>query len=438
MTFSRVKWPEIPGFVWAYTGLFVLMDSITFLLLIWNARFSRSRSVFVLATAYLFAALATISYFLAFPGITVDGYLMGGTQSAIWLYYLWRIGFLALLGVSSALMIRRRNLRPLTRRWGIGVLAATLATALVVALVTLGAPDSLPTLLAFQPPPPTTTTLYRALSVLTIMVGLGALVVTVQAARSGSRLRLWLSVVVGLFLADVIIQLVASNRYDLGWYTPRILALVGGLVLLALLISEVFLQYRELDQALDSQDTLWLALQKQVTELDYRSSHDSLTNVLTPDAFERALDQLISTCRPNHVVALLYVDLDKFKEINDSLSHSAGDEALVATAASLVSHTRPDGQVGRVGGDEFVVAVPGLEDRASAARVADELCLGIAGLTVERGQTQIAVSASIGVAISCEEMSGLELMDAADHAMYVAKSNGGSRSWVFDGKPTPS
>jgi len=133
---------------------------------------------------------------------------------------------------------------------------------------------------------------------------------------------------------------------------------------------------------------------------------------------------LVSASRHRKWLAVLMVDLDRFKEINDTHGHPAGDEVLRATASRLQDAVRNEDTVCRLGGDEFVVLLPGLRDsrvpERTAARIVETLAVPIhlADLTVR-------VSVSVGVCIaSGVDLDADNLMRCADIALYRAKANG--------------
>lgn len=257
---SSVQWPTLPGFTWAYVMAFLFADAITAVLLLRFERVQRSRSLAVLASAYVFSALVSVSFFLAFPGSVTDGVLLGGAQSAIWQYYLWRTGF-ALLVTASSLLLAVDVRRARAARWW--PWAAPLAGGVLaggVALVALGLPESLPVLIRPGQPEPLTTGFYLV-SLASLAACLAALASTLWAARHGSRLRVWLVLVSVLITADVAIQMAAGDRYTVGWYVPRILGIAANAVLLVLLVAEVARQSRTLADSLDRQDEMWELVQ---------------------------------------------------------------------------------------------------------------------------------------------------------------------------------
>lgn len=150
--------------------------------------------------------------------------------------------------------------------------------------------------------------------------------------------------------------------------------------------------------------------------------HDSLTNLpnrrLLRDRLETALARAE---RHPHTVAVLFIDLDHFKEVNDALGHEAGDEVLVHVAAAIHAVLRASDTVARLGGDEFVVVCEEVDDLADVTRLAERLVAGISKPLSVRGH-RVAVSASIGIAVASRRgQSGDELVRAADIAMYRAK-----------------
>ena len=135
--------------------------------------------------------------------------------------------------------------------------------------------------------------------------------------------------------------------------------------------------------------------------------------------------------RPS-ILAVLFLDLDRFKLINDSLGHEVGDQVLVAVAERLEVAVRNTDTVARFGGDEFLVLSEDLDSTREAEELAERVLEALAEpITLSRGE--VVVSASIGIAVArraSEEPAGL-LRDA-DAAMYRAKTLGGARHEIFD------
>lgn len=160
-----------------------------------------------------------------------------------------------------------------------------------------------------------------------------------------------------------------------------------------------------------------------------RASHDQLTRLLGNKSFKAQLESLLEK---KHRVALVLIDLDGFKAINDSLGHSIGDALLQSLAVRLRAIASPDWIIGRLGGDEFAIALPADADRAQIVQSARGL-LSRLSKTFRVGGHQLHVSASIGIALSPDDTADAEeMMALADRAMFQSKRRGGHRVRLFD------
>lgn len=170
-------------------------------------------------------------------------------------------------------------------------------------------------------------------------------------------------------------------------------------------------------------------------ELHHLALHDLLTGLANRALFmDRTEDALAETARGNSVgVGLIFLDLDGFKEINDTWGHAQGDEALEEVARRIRSSIRPGDTAARLGGDEFAVLCPGLVDRVQLERVAERVRAELARpvrLTV--GGLCGKLSASVGVATSRAGGSAEALLQRADGLMYHAKRSGKNRVTIGD------
>ncbi|MBV9461712.1 MAG: EAL domain-containing protein [Bradyrhizobium sp.] len=159
--------------------------------------------------------------------------------------------------------------------------------------------------------------------------------------------------------------------------------------------------------------------------IEYLASHDSLTGLPNREMFNGLLRHSIDGARRHdRPFALLFIDLDRFKIINDSLGHDAGDMLLVEVANRLRRALRADDVVARLGGDEFVVILTEASDRADVARIAGGL-LALLSEPMHIGGHECHSSASIGIAIFPDNGSDAPtLTKSADLAMYLAKEDG--------------
>jgi diguanylate cyclase (GGDEF)-like protein/PAS domain S-box-containing protein len=167
------------------------------------------------------------------------------------------------------------------------------------------------------------------------------------------------------------------------------------------------------------------------SELRHQALHDSLTalpnRTLLADRISHAAERGRRSAGAG--IAVLLVDLDDFKSVNDSLGHDTGDELLQTVAKRLTDAVRPGDTVARLGGDEFAVLLEEtgeLEAQAVADRIMDSL-----SLPLRVGSSDFAVKASIGLVTSVDHADPVELLRAADIAMYAAKRDGKGRVMVF-------
>ena len=158
-----------------------------------------------------------------------------------------------------------------------------------------------------------------------------------------------------------------------------------------------------------------------VGELEARADIDPLLDILNRRGFERELKRALAHVkRYGTQAALMFVDLDGFKVINDRYGHGAGDALLKAVARELIGHVRASDVVGRIGGDEFGVLIWRLEGPQATTKARD-LEAKIANVGIAHGNARIQVAASIGVAPLVEDASAADTIAAADRAMYARK-----------------
>lgn len=174
-------------------------------------------------------------------------------------------------------------------------------------------------------------------------------------------------------------------------------------------------------------------------ELQRQATHDALTNLPNRVLFLRKLSEALDRSRTlKRGVTVLFVDLDKLKDVNDTIGHGVGDQLIVNMSKRLVSATRPSDVVARIGGDEFVILCDGLGDEQIAMDVANRMRAAVTGQQILQG-FEIETSASIGIAMASPtllaEMSSADaavtLLHHADSAMYRAKQRGRGRCEMY-------
>ncbi|KQV81080.1 diguanylate cyclase [Massilia sp. Root351] len=172
---------------------------------------------------------------------------------------------------------------------------------------------------------------------------------------------------------------------------------------------------------------------KQSSDLIWQQANfDALTALPNRHMFQDRLGQEIKKARREGMqLALLFIDLDQFKQVNDSLGHDKGDALLVQAAARIAGCVRASDTLARLGGDEFTVILAGLEQLASVERVAQEIVRAL-GEPFELDGDSGVVSASVGIACyPADAQAPQELLKHADQAMYAAKQAGRSRYHYF-------
>lgn len=168
--------------------------------------------------------------------------------------------------------------------------------------------------------------------------------------------------------------------------------------------------------------------------LIHEALHDSLTGLPNRTLFLNRLEHCLRqhARQPGLGCAVLYVDLDRFKLVNDSLSHATGDRLLVALARRIEQVVRPGDTVGRLGGDEFTILLEEISRPAQAAEIAGRVGEAMA-VPIDVDGRMLSISASIGIAHTFDaDADSHELMRNADIAMYDAKAQGGGRARTFD------
>lgn len=184
-----------------------------------------------------------------------------------------------------------------------------------------------------------------------------------------------------------------------------------------------------------------ITTRKQQEELfRHGAQHDALTGlpnrVLLADRLERAL---LAARRDSGQLALLYLDLDGFKDVNDAHGHEAGDVVLRTMARRVHACVRASDTLARLGGDEFVVLLPDMKDSQHALTLADKIIAEVRRPVTLGQDVSVSVSACIGIACYPEHGTDAQtLMTHADQAMYAAKKGGKNAARIYDARQTPA
>ena len=189
----------------------------------------------------------------------------------------------------------------------------------------------------------------------------------------------------------------------------------------------------ELKQTVNQLENSRKKLQDKTVELEYLATRDPLTGCLNRRAFfEKAEFLFLEATQNGTDLACIMADIDHFKSVNDRYGHATGDKVIQLVSAALRSNARPDDLVGRYGGEEFCIIMPGA-DCAEAVAIAERLRAQVKQSSQGRFTSSVRITASFGVAILSERVtSPSEVINLADKALYVAKENGRNRVVAWD------
>ncbi len=404
VAFSGTALPKVPAVALAHALIGAYVSAVTALLVFSHARATGRRGYLWIAMTFLYMAVVLVAFPLFFQGALVPGErILGNSESAFSLYYAWHVAFPVGLTVAAWLLYsdRRSHRRPsltgvqVWRGLLIVVVALVATWLLTAALPQLSVLDENGVKLR-------TGVALDAVAVALAMVFFGVAVFT---ARTGSVIGRWLAGMALLALGESVVSLSALTRYSMGWYFSRLLWLV---VVSALLVALIW-NLSRVDRA-----NTQLATVDSLTGADSRL--EFLSNV------HREIARAHTT---GSQVAMLWIDLDGFKGINDQMGHQYGDEVLRHVVDRLGQQVRLSDHVGRLGGDEFGVLMCDYEARDQVHSVARRL-LAAMREPIRVGDAVVQVTAAIGIATAPPDATTAEeLLRSADLAMYAAKQSGG-------------
>lgn len=253
------------------------------------------------------------------------------------------------------------------------------------------------------------------------------LVSTLYSMRAGIVTALVVTVVLAIaafgFTSGVLKVTVDANAYivsGMAWFGLMIVTTMGPFIIFQAVAAYQQATLRLLEEVHEQN--------KYIMEL---ATHDHLTGLpvlkLAVDRLEVALH---AARRSGRKVALLFIDLDGFKTVNDTFGHEAGDHVLKEVAKCLMTVIRPQDTAARVGGDEFMVVVGGLSDEREAARISERAIAAISR-PIDYAGSSMSVGASIGIGLFPDHAGDAQtLRQVADAAMYAVK-RGGKNHFAF-------
>lgn len=393
-------------FLPAVLAVVACFDVLSVYLLIGEYRDTGDRRTLAMAIAYLWSLVVMGGYALAFPGVVSAVPPLAVTPSvAPWLYVSWHAGFPFLLGAAWAPWPRGAGgtVTPVARRAAVSRTAGLVtvaASAGVVAAVVRGI-EHLPVLIHGRD----TSRMTQLTAPVTIPLVLLAVGLSLVGTRRRSGPETWTAVAVLVCLCDLVMTYCTHRRFSLGWYSGRAMTvLAAGVVLFAMLSG-----FRRLK-----------------SRAEFAAAYDSLTGLANRRSVLDSLGRSFATSqRAGTDLALVSLDLDSFKTVNDTHGHAAGDALLTAVGSALSGAVRAGDLVGRVGGEEFIAVLPDT-DLAGAVVVAERMRQAVAALRL--ASVDRAFSASLGVTgVHATGDTVADLLRRADEALYAAKASGRDR-----------
>jgi diguanylate cyclase (GGDEF)-like protein len=450
-----VRLSPLPTFTTAHASWVFAVDITTgwvLLLQLWTTR----RTVYaVLSATYLVDAFLMPTFVLAFPGALRPGEsVIGGSQSSIWVWHAWHVLF-ALSAVAALVVEGRHGGREVAEeRVTATTVAAVAGPALVAAGVTVAVTTfagRLPVLITPDGDRPLTTGFYVMATGLVVLTGVAMLAFWVRGAHRRSALHLWVAVALTAFFVDALANVASVDRFTVGWYSGRVASVIASTVLLVVFLSEVSRLYRKLVitttalasandglvSAMAKQEQLVVDLRRSGEQVRQLAFYDELTDLPNRRLLtDRARLAVAQVRRHGGSLAVLFVDLDGFKEINDRLGHDVGDAVLREVAARLLRCSRSGDTVARVGGDEFVLLLTEVAHARDAGRVAEKVLEALVAPLVV-GPHVLEVTSSIGIALHPDDERDdlAALLKDADMAMYAAKAAGRNRYRFYGDLP---
>jgi diguanylate cyclase (GGDEF)-like protein len=431
--FARMPLPKIVAFIPSYESALAINDLVTAVLLFGRVGRGRSLGYLALGCGYLFNAVIIVAHALTFPDVfSTTGLLGANDQTTAWLYVFWHGGF-PLFVMGYALLRERDGTAEFLRKYSgraitLGIVGVLAVVSALTVLATAGG-GLLPRIIEAGD-----FSLMISSGVSPAILVLSTLsLLALWRRHDRTMLDVWLMVVMSTWTLDVMLSaVISSTRYDLGWYGGRLYGLSASCCLLVFLMIEINRLYGRLTDAVE-------AGRKLQEHLTFKAENDSLTGLPNRALFYDRLETAMRRCRRSgKLMALLYLDIDHFKAINDSLGHAAGDELLREFGQRVLLCMRASDTVARLGGDEFTVIMENFSSPENARRVVDKLMSVFAHPYVIAGQ-EITATVSVGVAcFGGGEMEPDGLVKEADAALYEAKRRGRDGYWIHQAEPASS
>ena len=426
-THARAPMLILPGFLPALASLTALADMLTAYLLWGQARAGEEPALVLLAVTYLGSAVLVAANAWLFPAaFFVAGERMG--EAAAWLWVFWHVlfaGGVTAYGLYPAAWSRPANFPRVARR------SAGIMAILVVAAVTLARSGYLPALVGgarFHLPA-------FLLGLIPVAMVL-AMVALAYGRRARTVLDTWLFVAMAGIWCDAALMHRGAGRFSVGWYAAHAVSLAASLAVLLGCLAEVNRLYGRLVWREARMNHANAHLRAVNSELSTIAERDALTQLLNRRAVLQHLSEHFEAWRLGDApFGILMIDLDHFKTINDEWGHLAGDEVLAQVAARLRTAVRRSDVVGRYGGEEFLVVLPGTGAQGVRATAA-KLLEAVRAMPFGYQDRPIPVTVSIGATcVDDKDADADSTIARADRALYAAKRDGRDRQVWADPDP---
>jgi diguanylate cyclase (GGDEF)-like protein len=413
VTFAAAQWSDVRGPVIApvipiFASLWGCADLLTAYLLFSQFQSNGVRAFAILGAAYLVPGLLTLPYIAYYPGL-FDKLPMSaffdGVSVSLWCWIVWHLAFAAII-VIYQLIDRRLDVRVADDRTMRSFMRAAIGCAVMLCACTTALIVTFRSALPILTIHGQFTWLYVAVvAPLIVIIDLGTIAVMLVSSRRRSTLQTWLMVTLAVSALEASMNALTNGRFTVSWYAGKVETLSAALIVLMVLLGEVNVLSRRL-----------AAL----------ATTDGLTGLSNRQAFDADAHWALEIQnRVSLNLALLVIDVDYFKQYNDTYGHQAGDVCLRRIAESLRRVCgRATDLVARYGGEEFVVLLVGA-NAGQAARIAEAARADVEALGIEHRASAVAPVVTISVGgIHCHRESAelAELFLRADQALYRAKT----------------
>lgn len=388
------------------------LAAITVLLAFTQYRLTNDKISLIIGLSVLFSGSVEALHTIILDGITPQFIDKANLDAVIWIFSNTASGLIIVIGLILLLKWGESKPFSLTTFCLISALLVTVAftliyyTALIVKLPRMWYPDN---------------TLSRPYDIIYLLV-YGSIATILYPITYKKYPNILTNCIFYMAITEIVIalylMLLSNVPYDNAFNSAYFLKIVVYFIPFACLINNYVFSYNNVLQA-------QLNLQISKDQLKYLAGHDSLTDLFNRREFENQINQrIVMGGRDKDQFALLLIDVDNFKAINDSLGHLYGDEYIKRFSEQFLKLIRKEDILSRIGGDEFTLITNTIKSPKEAAFIAKRLLEGL-NIAIPVKQDTISKTCSIGIAIYPDDgKTSQELLRKADIAMYTAKSSG--------------